>query len=56
MIALCVYISSGVRLSFSKKLLYSFLEDLFIFANSEDPNEMQYYAAFYRGLLCLQNY
>ena len=32
-------------------------EDLFItFANSEDPDEMQYNAAFHLGLHCLQRY
>ena len=49
-----LYISRGVRLFlFIFLILYFVSEDLFIFTNSVDPDEMQHYAAFHLGLHCL---
>ena len=31
-------------------------EDILTFTSNVDPDEMQHYAAFHRGLHCLQNY
>ena len=46
----------GVRLYFSKYIVFFCLDIFFTFTNSEDPDEMQQYAAFHLGLHSLQKY
>ena len=41
-------------LQFLNKIVVFSLEIIFVLANSVEPDEMPYYAAFNLGLLCLQ--
>ena len=46
----------GPQVIIFKKYFLSFSEDLFVLANSADPDEMPHYAAFHLGLHCLSKY
>ena len=48
--------SRGVRLYFSKTIVFFCVKIYFTFRNSVDPDEMQHYAAFHQGLHCLLMY
>ena len=49
-----MYISRGLRLLFSKNIVFFCLKIFFTFTNSVDPDEMQHHAAFHLGLHCLK--
>ena len=51
-----LYILRGHRFIFPTKIKFISLNIVLILANSEDPNEMQHYAAFHWSLHCLQKY
>ena len=52
-----MYISRGVRLKFSyKHIVFFYLEIFLTLTNSEDPDEMWHYAAFYLDPLYLPKY
>ena len=50
-----LYILRGQRLEFPNNVFISRM-NVFISLNSEDPDEMQHYAAFHLGLHCLSKY
>ena len=46
----------GSQVIISQILCISVIDVVLILANSEDPDEMQHYAAFHLGLHCLPKY
>ena len=51
----CTYLGmSGYH--FKKNIVFFYLKIFLTLTNSEDPDEMQHYAAFHLGLHCLQKY
>ena len=49
-------ISMGLPIVYFKGLQINFSKyDVYVVANSADPNEMEHYAAFHHGLHCLKS-
>ena len=46
----------GSHVIISKNIVFRSLNVIFVLANSVDPDEMPYYAAFHLGLHCLPKY
>ena len=51
-----LYISRGVRLYFSKHIVFFCLKIFFTFTNNVDPDEMQHYVAFHLALHCFRGF